>query len=116
MGVASNQARLMTLTSRQHDLEVRAQSISAEKMIMAMKSEAVALQYTNALNSAADATAASSAMIAYTGSLAAISREEKALDLELAQINTEHEAVKTEYDSVKSLISDNTDKSFNIFG
>ena len=44
-----------------------------------------------------------------------ISAAEKRLDLELTQINTEHSAVTTEYDSVKSLISDNTDKSFNIF-
>ena len=31
-------------------------------------------------------------------------------------IDTEHKAVKTEYDAVKSLIGDNVEKSFNIFG
>lgn len=113
MGVASNQARLMTLTSRQHDLELRAQSISAQKMIMAMESQSVATTYTNALNAGSDS---STALGSYTAAMAEISAAEKLLDLELTQINTEHEAVKTEYDSVKSLISDNTDKSFNIFG
>ena len=51
----------------------------------------------------------------YDTETAKLSAEEKQLDMELTQINTEHEAVKTEYDSVKSLVSDNTDKSFNVF-
>ena len=37
-------------------------------------------------------------------------------DMELTQVNTEHSAVKTEYDAIKSLIGDNVDKSFNVFG
>ena len=52
----------------------------------------------------------------YDTETAKLSAEEKRLDMELTQINTEHSAVTTEYDSVKSLIKDNTDKSFNIFG
>ena len=43
-------------------------------------------------------------------------KDEKLLDLELSQINTEHQAATTEYDSVKSLISDNVEKSFSLFG
>ena len=50
MGISSNQARLMTLTARQHDLELRAQSISARKMVMAMESQQVATKYSDALN------------------------------------------------------------------
>lgn len=52
----------------------------------------------------------------YDAATAELSRKEKMLDLELTQINTEHEAINTEYDSVKSLIGDNVDKSFNLFG
>ncbi len=52
----------------------------------------------------------------YDSAVAQLSSIEKLLDMELTQINTEHQAVKTEYDSVKSLIGDNTEKSFNIFG
>jgi len=113
MGVASNQARLMTLTARQHDLELRAQQISAKKMIMARDSQSVATTYAEALKGSGSAD---DALTTYTIAMANISYSEKLLDLELTQVNTEHEAVKTEYDSVKSLISDNTDKSFNIFG
>ena len=52
----------------------------------------------------------------YDSAMKELSSLEKLLDMELTQINTEHNAVKTEYDSVKSLVSDNTEKSFNVFG
>ena len=52
----------------------------------------------------------------YDSAMAALSANEKLLDMELTQINTEHSAVKTEYDAVKSLIGDNVEKSFNVFG
>ena len=123
MGIAANQARLMTLTARQHDLELRAQQISATKMTLSLQSQKWATDYSNALNSATsgqsgnfDQNAIDNAKAAYDANTASISSQEKLLDLELTQINTEHSAVKTEYDAVKSLISDNVDKSFNVFG
>lgn len=57
-----------------------------------------------------------SAKAEYDTAMAALSSQEKLLDMELTQIDTEHKAVKTEYDAVKSLIGDNVEKSFNIFG
>ena len=123
MGIAANQARLMTLTARQHDLELRAQQISATKMTLSLQSQKWATEYSNALNSATsgqsgnfDQNATDTAKATYDAKTASISSQEKLLDLELTQINTEHSAVKTEYDAVKSLISGNVDKSFNVFG
>ena len=182
MCIAGNQARLMTLCSRQHDLELRAQNISAIKMVKAMESQEMATKYSDALDTyskmksgelqshdyafmitAKDSYGRSGltgdvflstdgyteaqirneygdsfvkqdmgteskytkeqceeflkkAEAEYDIETKKLSSEEKKLDLELTQINTEHSAVTTEYDSVKSLISDNTDKSFNIFG
>lgn len=112
MGIAANQSRLMTITARMNDLELRAQQISAQKIQMSMKSEAIATTYANALN----AGNGESAKATYDKEVAKLSTAEKALDLELTQINTEHTAVTTEYDSIKSLIKDNTDKSFSLFG
>ncbi len=57
-----------------------------------------------------------SAKAEYDTAMAALSSQEKLLDMELTQIDTEHKAVKTEYDAVKSLIGDNVEKSFNVFG
>lgn len=123
MGVSSNQARLMTLTSRMADLELRAQQISNQKIIMSLKSEAISLKYSNDINEATnekdgsvDESRMNKAQSDYEQATATISKDEKLLDLELSQINTEHNAAKTEYDSVKSLISDNVDKSFSLFG
>ena len=123
MGVAANQSRLMTLTARQHDLELRAQQISAKKMILSLQSQKFATDYSAALNSATanqsggfNQDAINTASAAYNSATISLSAAEKLLDLELTQINTEHNAVKTEYDSIKSLIGDNVDKSFNVFG
>ena len=123
MGVSANQARLMTLTARQHDLELRAQQISATKMTLSLQSQKWATEYSEALNSATsgqsgnfDQNAIDNAKAAYDANTASISSQEKLLDLELTQINTEHSAVKTEYDAIKSLIGDNVEKSFNVFG
>lgn len=123
MGVAANQSRLMTLTARQHDLELRAQQISAKKMILSLQSQQFATAYSEALNSATadksggfDQAAINAASGTYNSATISLSAAEKLLDLELTQINTEHNAVKTEYDSIKSLIGDNVDKSFNVFG
>lgn len=123
MGVSSNQARLMTLTSRMADLELRAQQISNQKIVMSLKTEAIALKYSNDINDATDTDSGkvnealmNKAQSDYEAASADLSKDEKLLDLELSQINTEHNAAKTEYDSVKSLISDNVDKSFSLFG
>ena len=123
MGIAANQARLMTLTARQHDLELRAQQISATKMTLSLQSQKWATEYSEALNSATsgqsgnfDQNAIDNAKVTYDKNTSSISAQETLLDLELTQINTEHSAVKTEYDAIKSLIGDNVEKSFNVFG
>lgn len=52
----------------------------------------------------------------YNAATARINRKEKLLDNEMKALDTEHNALKTEQDSIKSLIKDNVDKTFNIFG
>ncbi len=120
MGIAANQARLMTLTARQHDLELRAQQISAQKMVLTYNSQTWAKQYADALNAATvngvDQEAMAAAKATYDAAMASLSSQEKLFDMELTQVNTEHNAIKTEYDAIKSLVGDNVEKSFNVFG
>jgi len=52
----------------------------------------------------------------YDTETAQISSIEKIYDMDLTQVNTEHDAIKTEYDAIKSLVGDNVEKSFNVFG
>lgn len=135
MGISANQARLMTLTARQHDLELRAQQISATKMTISLESQQYATAYSQALNDYSLLKNGDKKSITYNGktytdaddllkvakgdydtATTSLSTKEKMWDMELTQVNTEHSAVKTEYDGIKSLIGDNVEKSFNVFG
>lgn len=51
----------------------------------------------------------------YNYETARISRQDNQLDTELAQLETQHEAILKEYDSVKELISNNVDRTFQLF-
>ena len=51
----------------------------------------------------------------YNADTAKINKKEKKLDQQMKEMDTEHSAITTEYDSVKSLISDNISKSFQLF-
>ncbi len=51
----------------------------------------------------------------YNYETARISRQDNQLDLDLQQLETQHEAILKEYDSVKEVISNNVDRTFNLF-
>ena len=50
MGLASSQARMLLLTARKSDLEYRAQAISQRKINLAMQTEQLANDYSNAID------------------------------------------------------------------
>lgn len=50
MGLSASQARLLTLTARMSDLELRAQQISNSKIRLAVQGEQIAKDYANALD------------------------------------------------------------------
>ena len=50
MGMSASQARLLLLTSRKSDLELRAQFITQTKMLLAMQTEEAANDYTRAIS------------------------------------------------------------------
>ena len=62
-----------------------------------------------------DTTGLAKAEADYNAKTAKINAKEKKLDQQLKEMDTEHSALSTEYDSVKSLISDNVSKSFQLF-
>ena len=53
MGLAASQARLLSLTSRQHTIEANAQRLMSEKMRLSNSSDAVYQKYMNALDETA---------------------------------------------------------------
>ena len=63
------------------------------------------------LNTSDDAVAKAE----YESKSLVLSNQDKMLDLELNQIQTQHKAIETEYDSVKKVIEKNIDVSYKIF-
>ncbi len=61
----------------------------------------------------------SSAMViaeqVYQNQMDQLESQDKQFDLQLNKLESEHNALQTEYDSVKSVISKNVEKSFNVF-
>ena len=51
----------------------------------------------------------------YEYELARIARQDNALDMDMKQLETQHEAVSKEYDSVKEVISSNVERTFKLF-
>lgn len=51
----------------------------------------------------------------YEATMADIQSKDKRFDLQLKQVDTEHQAAQTEIDSVKKIIDKNIDRSFKIF-
>ena len=51
----------------------------------------------------------------YDYETARISRQDNRLDMDMKQLETQHEAVAKEYDSVKEIISSNVERTFKLF-
>lgn len=62
-----------------------------------------------------DTTDDAEAQSKYEYELAKVSRKDNQLDMDLKQLETQHEAITKEYDSVKEVISSNVDRTFNLF-
>ena len=62
-----------------------------------------------------DTTDDDEAQSKYECETARISRQDNQLDMELQQLETQHEAIMKEYESVKEVISSNVDRTFGLF-
>lgn len=116
MGMSASQGRLMSLTARLSDLELKAQTIQNEKIRLSKNQEQVALDYTNAIaNDNTTESAKDQAEALFNAKSANLETNEKIYDLNLTSVNTEHTAIQTEIDSVKKVIDKNIERSFKIF-
>ena len=124
MGLSASQCRLLVLTARLSDLELQAQQICNSKIRLAVQSTDAALEYTDALRNSAKTTEADSpeqnvdmdaAELKYKLITERLAAQDKIYDLQLKNIDTEHNACQTEIDSVKKVIDKNIERSFKIF-
>lgn len=77
--------------------------------------ESVAWSGVSSINDAYDTSDDAAAEADYEAKSLVLSNQDKMLDLELQQIETQHKAIETEYDSVKKVIENNIKVSFKIF-
>jgi len=71
---------------------------------------------TNMVYDTYDTAAQNAALATYEAEKADIQAKEKQVDLRMSRLETEQSAIKTELDSIKSIINDNVNSTFKIFG
>jgi uncharacterized membrane protein len=109
MGFAASQARFMTLTARKSDLELQGQFINQARMQLANVTGALFTVSSNLEPESAEAQL-------LQARVAAIHAIDKALELQLRRVDTQHEAVQTEIEAVRKVINKNIESTFKTFG
>jgi hypothetical protein len=76
-----------------------------------------AFTYTNCadINEKTDSVVVATAEAEYTRAMNKIQAKDKRFDIELKQIDTEHNSLQVEYDSVKAAMDKNMERTFKIY-
>lgn len=109
MGLAANQARLMSLISRKSDLELEAQFISQHRMYLSN-------MVSGFFNLQAKLEPESRAAKILEARIQQLQQADKLLEMHINRINTQQEAVDQELQSVRKLVSKNIQGSFGLMG
>ena len=109
MGFAASQARFLMLTARKSDLELQGQFINQARMSLANITGSL-FTITANLDPSSPQTQQIQARIA------AIQSVDKALELQLRQVDTQRDACQTEIDAVRKVIGKNIEGTFKTFG
>jgi len=113
MGLAASQGRFLSLTARKSDIEFKGQQLNQERTINAHNMEQLVNQMTalstdgliidpNVYNSI-------NAQVELKHSI------DRNLELDLKNVDTQHNEVQTEMDAVKKVIDKNIDMTFKTF-
>lgn len=113
MGLAASQARFLQLTARKSDLEFKGQQINQERTINAHAMETLVEQM-QAL--AADGLLDDPSL--YHSIEAELEQKhaiDRTLEIELRNVDTQHQEVQTEVDAVSKVIDKNIDMTYKTF-
>ena len=108
MGLAASQARLLALTARKSDLELRGQFINQSRMQLSN----LMGQLFSASSSLEPDTKSAKILQARIERLQQV---DKILELQLRRVDTQQQAVQTEISAVQKVIDKNIDMSFKTF-
>jgi hypothetical protein len=109
LGLAASQARILTLTARKSDLELDGQQINQSRLQLANVTNQLFTIVTNLEPDSPEA-------IQLQLRINALQSLDKALELQLKRVDTQHDAVQTEIDAVKKVITKNIEGTFKTFG
>ncbi|MBX2859960.1 MAG: hypothetical protein KTR14_01905 [Vampirovibrio sp.] len=111
MGFAASQARLMMLTARKSDLELRLQFNNQARLRLANMMSGLMLTLSSQTTFENQAvTQRMQNVISY------IQQQDKMLEMEARRIESQHEAVSTEIQAVRKVIQKNIASTFKIMG
>lgn len=108
-GLAASQSRMMMLTARKSDLELQQQFVSQQRMQLANTTSSLFQQQ-------AKLDPASPQAQQLQMRIASLQSVDKSLEMEMKQLDTQHQAVQTEIAAVQKIISKNIEQSFKTFG
>ncbi len=112
MGLAASQARFLSLTARQSDVEYKGQQINQERTQNAYLMGDLVQQLTD------DPTMENTDPTKYnliSNQIDLAQSIDRNLELDLKNVDTQHQEIQTEVDSVKKVIDKNIDMTFKTF-
>jgi uncharacterized protein involved in exopolysaccharide biosynthesis len=109
VGLAASQARYLSLTARKSDLELTGQQINQSRLQLANVTNELFGLTTNLEPDSPEA-------VQIQLRINALQSLDKALELQLRRVDSQHDAVQTEIDAVKKVIGKNIESTFKTFG
>ena len=116
MGLAASQARFLSLTVRKSDLEFKGQQLNQERTINAHNMEQLVEQMQIAAQVNDDGLLVNPEL--YNVIEAELEMKhvlDRTLELDLKNVDTQHQEVQTEVDAVNKVIDKNIDMTFKTF-
>lgn len=116
MGLAASQARFLQLTARKSDLEFKGQQLNQERTINAHAMERLVEQMQAAAQVNDDGLLTNpETYYSIEAELEQKHAIDRTLELELKNVDTQHQEVQTEVDAVNKVIDKNIDMTYKTF-
>lgn len=116
MGLAASQARFLQLTARKSDLEFKGQQLNQERTINAHQMELLVEQMQAAAQVDDEGLLVNPTLYATIEAELELKHAiDRGLELDLKNVDTQHQEVQTEVDAVSKVIDKNIDMTFKTF-
>jgi hypothetical protein len=115
MGLAASQARFLSLTQRKSDIEFQGQQTNQERTLNAYNMQALVADLTAAMAGNEITDVSDPAYLTFEAEIERLHAIDRTLELELKDLDTQHNETQTEIDAVKKVIDKNIEMTFKTF-